>query len=595
MTRAAGVNKRQTPHNFDLDVIECNESRKSYNCHTPIINKYRTIDGTCNNLRQPLLGASNTAFRRVLSPVYEDSVYLPVGLQQYLTERYFDSPWPSARCLSEQVVITEDEINSKTLTHMHMQWGQFLDHDIDLLGMFDVNCTEVNDIRYCYPIKIKHNDRDFGVSSMNKARDLPLMRSLPICPPNDNYDYYNYYFGHQYYHQQTREFINRITHYIDASMIYGSNKETQEAMRSFSGGLLKITYTGTGKGDLPYSTKNDSRGEPLFMAGDERVNEHTGLVVIQTLFHREHNRIASELSKINPCWGDEALYQETRKIMGAIIQIITYEEYLPALYGEKWFDFYIGRYKYYSSYISPTIPNVFAAALLRFGHSQIRSQFSRFDKMYRPLDLGSLNLEDGFFNPGEYYRSGYTDPILRGLLTDEAREVDEFISEGVASFLITTPESVTATDLTALNIQRGRDHALPPYRQWEQLCVRKFGNRPSFERSSTVAKFKGLYGNHGFTYGMDLWLAGLAEKHLDGSNIGPTFACLLAETFKAIRDGDRFWWERPGVFTLSQRNALSKVTLSQVICESSDGIESIRPNAFKLSQSVTQDAVYFPN
>ena len=83
---------------------------------------------------------------------------------------------------------------------------------------------------------------------------------------------------------------------------------------------------------------------------------------------------------------------------------------------------------------------------------------------------------------------------------------------------------------------------------------------------------------------MDLWLAGLAEKRLDGSSIGPTFACLLAETFKAIRDGDRFWWEKAGIFTSSQRSTLSKVTLSQVICESSDGIENIQPNAFELSQ-----------
>ena len=254
------------------------------------------------------------------------------------------------------------------------------------------------------------------------------------------------------------------------------------------------------------------------------------------------------------------------------------------MYGEKSFDFYIGRFKYYSSYTSPTVSNVFATAPFRFGHSQIRNNFSRLDYMYKPLDIGSLDLVDGFFNSSEYYRSDRTDPILRGLVTDEAGEVDEFLSEGVASLLITSPTTVTATDLAALNIQRGRDHALPSYRQWERLCIRKCGYQPSFERPSTVAKFKELYGDYGFKYGMDLWLAGLAEKRLDGSSIGPTFACLLAETFKAIRDGDRFWWEKAGIFTSSQRSTLSKVTLSQVICESSDGIQNIQPNAFELSQ-----------
>ena len=170
------------------------------------------------------------------------------------------------------------------------------------------------------------------------------------------------------------------------------------------------------------------------------------------------------------------------------------------------------------------------------------------------------------------------------MVTDKATEVDEFISEGVASLLLTGPSSVIANDLAALNIQRGRDHAIPPYRTWEKFCINKFRIRPSFARSSTVREFKRLYGSNGFSRGMDLWFAGLAEKHLYGSSIGPTFACLLAETFKAIRDGDRFWWENPKVFTKEQRKTLSKVTLSKVICESSDGIDSIQQNAFKLSK-----------
>ena len=563
------------------NVTECQESKKQYDCScsNSTINKYRTIDGTCNNMKEPLLGASDTPFRRVLRAVYKDGVSGAVGVEQELKGKYFSHGWPSARYLVEKIV-RGDEVNSKTLTHMHMQWGQFLDHDIDQLEKFDVNCTELNNdyYQYCLPIRVAFTDETFGNTSVNKAKYLPFTRSLPVC--QDKHGVAN-----QRRRLCHREHINLITHFIDASMVYGSNNNTQKALRNFSGGLLNTT--GTDKGDLPFGTKKDSRGVPLFMAGDTRVNEHTGLVIIHTLFHREHNRIATELSKINPCWGDEKLYQEARKIMGAIIQIITYEEYLPALYGEKWFDFYIGKYKKYSKKVSPTASNVFATASFRFGHSQIRNKFSRLQEMYRPMSMGPLELADGFFHPSEYYRSERTDPILRGLLTDEAGEVDEFISEGVASMLITSPTSVTATDLAALNIQRGRDHALPSYRRWERLCIKKYGTETSFEHSSTVAKLIELYGYYEFRYQMDLWLAGLAEKHLDGSSIGPTFACLLAETFKAVRDGDRFWWEKPEVFTKPQRYTLSKVTLSQVICESSDGIESIQLNAFKLPQNRT--------
>ena len=35
--------------------------------------------------------------------------------------------------------------------------------------------------------------------------------------------------------------------------------------------------SGVGKGDLPFGDMRNARGDLLFMAGDTRVNEHTGL------------------------------------------------------------------------------------------------------------------------------------------------------------------------------------------------------------------------------------------------------------------------------------------------------------------------------
>ena len=41
--------------------------------------KYRSLDGTCNNLRQPMLGSSLSPLLRLLPPRYENNFNSPVG------------------------------------------------------------------------------------------------------------------------------------------------------------------------------------------------------------------------------------------------------------------------------------------------------------------------------------------------------------------------------------------------------------------------------------------------------------------------------------------------------------------------------------
>ena len=71
-----------------------------------------------------------------------------------------------------------------------------------------------------------------------------------------------------------------------------------------------------------------------------------------------------------------------------------------------------------------------------------------------------------------------------------------------------------------------------------------------------------------------------------GSNLAPTFACIIGKTFVNIHNGDRFYWENPdeNVFTESQCNILSNITLSKVICDNADDITTIIPKAFETGQ-----------
>lgn len=49
-------------------------------------------------------------------------------------------------------------------------------------------------------------------------------------------------------------------------------------------------------------------------------------MTLQTLFLREHNRLAHQFRNANPSWTDEQIFQEARKWVIAFIQHITINE-----------------------------------------------------------------------------------------------------------------------------------------------------------------------------------------------------------------------------------------------------------------------------
>lgn len=87
--------------------------------------RFRTIDGTCNNLQNPYWGSSYTVFDRLVPAVYEDGWNEPRGAGKSISGQRL----PSARIVS--LSVHPDHINpDNRMTNMVPQVGQFLDHDM---------------------------------------------------------------------------------------------------------------------------------------------------------------------------------------------------------------------------------------------------------------------------------------------------------------------------------------------------------------------------------------------------------------------------------------------------------------------------------
>lgn len=69
------------------------------------------------------------------------------------------------------------------------------------------------------------------------------------------------------------------------------------------------------------------------VTGDSRANLNLGIALFHNMFLRFHNFVAFKLKTGNALWSDEKLYQESRRFVGAIIQHITYTQFLPIILG----------------------------------------------------------------------------------------------------------------------------------------------------------------------------------------------------------------------------------------------------------------------
>ena len=619
------------------------------------MNNFRTIDGSGNNPND--LGEAGAELRRILNSAYEsDGEFndLPRGITEKQEGNPFIGPssLPNPREISNTVSDqTESVPNYLDASDWIWQWGQFLDHDLDLneggeepffipidpedplagrieqaaivsapttdgeeqllaiqsdeeltlpflndaavetISLEELMTSEefavtdefVEDLEAEFDVDLTAENSQASQSNSNdlqdSSEDVPFITFTRI-PDEDS-------------SEPLRQYVNEITAFIDGSQVYGSEAERAEFLRANDGtGKLKSQVV-NGEELLPQEAEEflPERADPeSFAAGDVRVNEQVGLTSAHTLFLREHNRLAEEIgSRIEQ--GDESLialqkesgletgdfiYESARKVVGAEIQFITYNEYLPLLLGDSLLDDYSG----YDPDVNPNISIEFANVSFRLGHSQLSDEIQRVNPDGTTEE--GLALADAFFQP-QIIKDNGADSFLLGLPTQVAQEVDNLLVDGVRNFLF--PAGTGGFDLAAVNIQRGRDVGLPSYND----ARRELGLAPATTFLTTdgeqgitsnpeiANRFASIYDS---IEDVDFWIGGISEDPVNNGLVGELFSTILTEQFKNQRSGDRFFYLNDSSDLSVLAPELENTTLSGIIQQNTSDDVVIQENAF---------------
>jgi peroxidase len=548
----------------------------------------RPITEVGNNIASPTLGTAGTDLLRVSPVAYADGISSPSLPNN-----------PSARVISDILNNQANPANppadiatidQNSLSDFGYSWGQFIDHDMDL--------TPTDPTQILQILADPNDPSQMGNQTFTRSVIDPLTGPGTGKPAQQ---------------------VNAVTSFLDLSQVYGSSQNIADALRTFSGGLLKTSPGNMLPYDnLTYFTQdqlniinmaNDSGAVPtasLFVTGDVRGNENVELTALQTLFVRNHNLIAGQLQKEHPTWNDEQLYQEARKLNIAEYQMITYKYYLPDLLGPNAIKGYTG----YKANVDPSIATEFSTIAFRFGHSLLSGEIERHDNNGQdllPNDPAGANvsLAQDFFDPNVLNPFGVTDPltghtssdidaILKGQADGNAQADDLMAINDVRNLLFANGGlQDNGQDLMARDVERARDDGIGTYNQ-----VRVAYGLPAVTSFAQITKNVQVQHDLQQAYGtvdnIDPFEGGLAEDHAPGSDMGPLFTRILANQFTRLRDGDRFFYGNE-TFNKDELNILQHGNTLTKVMENNTHLTNLQGDAFLFKASISGTVFYDAN
>jgi Animal haem peroxidase len=246
----------------------------------------RRPDGKWNDLEDAEMGSTGTAFTRNINPK---------RIKPEKPPQLYD---PSPRQVSLDLMTRDYFKPAVNLNVLAQAWIQFENHNWFFHGR-----GKPEEI---LEVPLDDGD-DWPENPMRVRRTVPIpSHSSGVGQQND----------------KAIDYGNTETHWWDGSQIYGSDMETQKAIRTFKDGKLKVEANGR----LPADP-----GEPGLDLTGFNENYWAGLSCLHTLFTQEHNAICDVLRRENPTWDDQRLFDTAWLINSALMAKIHTVEWTPGI------------------------------------------------------------------------------------------------------------------------------------------------------------------------------------------------------------------------------------------------------------------------
>ncbi|KAJ7603957.1 heme peroxidase [Mycena polygramma] len=448
----------------------------------------RTINGMCNNLDTPGMGATGTRFSR----------FVPINDTYGETDKLYT---PNPRTISQDLFKRKSFTPATSINLLAAAWIQFQTHDWFSHG-------PVNDPDNLMVFDLPANDPLRAAGQTNMTLRRTLKESHTGRP-----DTYN----------------NINTHWWDLSQVYGADEATHATLRSYVDGKMKVgdnNLLPVGSNGLDITGFND--------------NWWAGLSMLHNIWTREHNLVCDMFKASNPTWTDTEIFDHARLVTTALNAKIHTVEWTPALLQDEILQRAMDT-NWYG--LAPdwlqSIPDIFSQSIseawygiiggkpdfagVAFAHSEEFVSVYRFHSLLRD-NITIRNHIDGSYTANTYNISQYAfrgaQDVIHGnnfsdvVYTFGADYPGALILGNYPAEMMSLnkPGAPYIMDMGAIDILRDRERGIPRYNEFRRL----FSLIPAktmddiSDDPAAVAALRAIYGED--VESVDLLAGGLAES-----------------------------------------------------------------------------------